>query len=98
MFVRILRSSWSSPSPSTTAAAVRNACDPVAGLAGALQEEGDPPERGRGREWCAQLLTFLACFLAAFFARFCALAARFWAFSKLFSVESAALRAARRAR
>jgi hypothetical protein len=24
--------------------------DPVTGLAGALQEEGDPPERGRGRE------------------------------------------------
>jgi hypothetical protein len=28
--------------------------DPVAGLAGALQEEGDPPERGRGRERGAQ--------------------------------------------
>jgi hypothetical protein len=44
--------------------------DPVAGLAGALQEEGDPPERGRGREWFAQRLTLFAAF-------FCALAARF---------------------
>jgi hypothetical protein len=67
---------------------------PVAGLAGALQEEGDPPERGRGRERSAQLLTFLA----DFFARFWALAARFWAFSKLFSVEVVAFLAARRAR
>jgi hypothetical protein len=65
--------------------------DAVAGLAGALQEEGDPPERGRGRERCAQCLTFLADFFWAF-------AARFWAFAKLFSVESAALCAARRAR
>ncbi|GAB3196303.1 hypothetical protein GCM10027261_18640 [Geodermatophilus arenarius] len=50
--------------------------DPVRGLAGALQEEGDPPERGRGSERCAQL-AFLA-FLAAFF---WALAARRVAFS-----------------
>jgi hypothetical protein len=65
--------------------------DAVAGLAGALQEEGDPPERGRGQERCSQCLTFLADFFWAF-------AARFWAFAKLFSVESAALCAARRAR
>jgi hypothetical protein len=71
---------------------------PVTGLAGALQEEGDPPERGRGRERCAQCLTFLACFLAAFIAFFCALAARLDACSKLFSVDSAALCAARLAR
>jgi hypothetical protein len=48
----------------------------VRGLAGALQEEGDPPERGRGSQWSAQL-AFLA-FLAAFF---CALAARLLALS-----------------
>ena len=35
---------------------MRNALHPVAGLAGALQEEGDPPERGRGRKRRAQLL------------------------------------------
>jgi hypothetical protein len=64
---------------------------PVAGLAGALQEEGDPPERGRGRERRAQCLTLFAAF-------FCAFAARFWAFAKFFSVASAALCAARRAR
>jgi hypothetical protein len=50
--------------------------DPVRGLAGALQEEGDPPERGRGREGRAQL-AFFAC-LAAFF---CAFAARLAALS-----------------
>ena len=33
-----------------------------------------------------------------FLAFFCAFAARFWAFARLFSVESAALCAARRAR
>ncbi len=98
MFVRILRSSWSLAEPVDDRRGPAERLDPVAGLAGALQEEGDPPERGRGCEWLAQLLTLLACFLAAFFARFCALAARFWAFAKLFSVESAALRAARRAR
>jgi hypothetical protein len=44
--------------------------DPVAGLAGALQEEGDPPERGRGRERCGQLRTCFAAFLACFDAFF----------------------------
>jgi hypothetical protein len=43
--------------------------DAVRGLAGALQEEGDPPERGRGRERSAQLVTFLS-FFSAFFCAF----------------------------
>src|SRR3712207_6596748 len=64
---------------------------PVAGLAGAHQEEGDPPERGCGRERCGQRPTLFADF-------FCAFAARFWAFARLFSVLSAARLAARRAR
>jgi hypothetical protein len=52
--------------------------DPVGRLAGALQEEGDPPECARWGERCpGQDLSFFACF-AAFF---CALAARFVAFS-----------------
>jgi hypothetical protein len=68
--------------------------DAVRGLAGALQEEGDPPERGRGRERVAQREAFLYCFSAFRWA----LAARFCALSRLFSVLSAALVAARRAR
>jgi hypothetical protein len=47
--------------------------DPVGRLAGALQEEGDPPERARGVELLAQDLSFFVCLAA----RFCALAAFF---------------------
>jgi hypothetical protein len=68
--------------------------DAVGGLAGALQEEGDPPERGRGRERGTQREPFLYCFSAFRWA----LAARFCALSRLFSVLSAARDAARRAR
>ena len=48
---------------------------PVRGLAGALQEEGDPPERGRGSEGGAQL-AFLACLAVLFCAFRWAFAAR----------------------
>jgi hypothetical protein len=51
--------------------------DSVGRLAGALQEEGDPPERGRGGELPGQGFNFFAC-LVAFF---CAFAARLEAFS-----------------
>jgi len=51
--------------------------DPVGRLAGALQEEGDPPERGRGGELLGQGFSFFACFEA----RFCAFAAFLEAFS-----------------
>ncbi|MCW2677942.1 MAG: hypothetical protein JWR70_2982, partial [Modestobacter sp.] len=51
---------------------------PVGRLAGALQEEGDPPERARRRlRRPGQDLIFFACFAALF----CALAAFFDAFS-----------------
>ncbi len=72
---------------------------PVAGLAGALQEEGDPPERGRGRERGVQLdIPQERVFFRRFSVLRCAFAARFWAFATLFSVEVVAFLAARRAR
>ncbi len=97
VLVRMRRSSSPSARPSTTAAAVRKAWTRCVGSRARSSRKAILRSAPAGDDG-ADRASYLRAFLVRFSACFCALAARFCAFSRLFSVASAAFLAARRAR